>query len=58
MAMTTATRIHNFSAGPAAMPQASGIALGLDRLVMLCLGATRIEQVLWAPIPEFVEVPA
>ncbi|WP_046863707.1 EF-P lysine aminoacylase EpmA [Microvirga massiliensis] len=34
------------------MPPASGIALGLDRLVMLATGATRIEQVLWAPVPE------
>jgi lysyl-tRNA synthetase class 2 len=32
------------------MPQASGIALGFDRLVMLAVGATRIEQVLWAPV--------
>jgi lysyl-tRNA synthetase class 2 len=34
----------------AAMPPASGIALGFDRLVMLATGATRIEQVLWAPV--------
>ena len=34
------------------MPEASGIALGLDRLVMLATGASRIEQVLWAPVPE------
>jgi lysyl-tRNA synthetase class 2 len=33
-----------------AMPPASGIALGFDRLVMLATGATRIEQVLWAPV--------
>jgi len=32
------------------MPQASGSALGFDRLVMLATGATRIEQVLWAPV--------
>ena len=32
------------------MPQAAGIALGLDRLVMLATGAERIEQVLWAPV--------
>ena len=32
------------------MPQASGIAMGFDRLVMLLTGATRIEQVLWAPV--------
>ncbi len=34
------------------MPEASGIALGLDRLVMLATGARRIEDVLWAPVPE------
>jgi lysyl-tRNA synthetase class 2 len=34
------------------MPEASGIALGFDRLVMLATGARRIEQVLWAPVPE------
>ena len=34
----------------ASMPEASGIALGFDRLVMLTTGATRIEQVLWAPV--------
>ena len=35
-----------------AMPPASGIALGLDRLVMLATGASRIEQVIWTPVPE------
>ena len=34
----------------AQMPPASGIALGFDRLVMLATGASRIEQVLWAPV--------
>jgi lysyl-tRNA synthetase class 2 len=34
------------------MPEACGIALGLDRLVMLATGAERIEQVLWNPMPE------
>ena len=34
----------------AKMPEASGIALGFDRLVMLATGAARIEQVLWAPV--------
>ena len=29
------------------MPEASGVALGLDRLIMLATGATRIEQVQW-----------
>ena len=32
------------------MPQASGAALGLDRLVMLASGAQRIEQVIWTPV--------
>lgn len=32
------------------MPDASGAALGLDRLVMLLTGASRIEQVLWSPV--------
>jgi elongation factor P--(R)-beta-lysine ligase len=31
------------------MPQASGVALGFDRLVMLATGASRIEQVMWTP---------
>ena len=43
---------EDFLAALAAMPQACGIALGFDRLVMLATGATRIEQVLWTPLPE------
>jgi lysyl-tRNA synthetase class 2 len=35
----------------AMMPPASGVALGLDRLIMLAAGATRIDQVLWTPVP-------
>ncbi len=31
------------------MPEASGVALGLDRLVMLASGATHIDQVIWTP---------
>ena len=34
------------------MPEASGCALGFDRLVMLVTGAARIEDVLWAPVAE------
>jgi lysyl-tRNA synthetase class 2 len=34
------------------MPDASGIALGFDRLVMLATGALRIDQVMWAPVAE------
>ena len=41
---------EDFLAALAVMPPASGIALGFDRLVMLATGATRIEQVLWAPV--------
>jgi lysyl-tRNA synthetase class 2 len=43
---------EDFLAALAHMPQASGAALGLDRLVMLSVGAARIEDVLWAPVPE------
>jgi lysyl-tRNA synthetase class 2 len=41
---------EDFLAALARMPEASGIALGLDRLVMLATGAERIEDVLWAPV--------
>ncbi|MGA0605411.1 EF-P lysine aminoacylase EpmA [Phenylobacterium sp. VNQ135] len=34
------------------MPEASGGALGFDRLVMLAVGARRIEDVLWTPVAE------
>jgi lysyl-tRNA synthetase class 2 len=34
------------------MPQASGIALGFDRLVMLATGAQHIDQVIWTPVVE------
>jgi len=40
---------EDFLAALAAMPQACGIALGFDRLVMLATGASHIDQVLWTP---------
>jgi len=43
---------EDFLAALAQMPQSSGIALGFDRLVMLCTGARRIEDVLWTPVAE------
>jgi lysyl-tRNA synthetase class 2 len=58
--MTEKQRVHgerypldeDFLAALGQMPQASGIALGFDRLVMLATGAQRIEQVLWTPVAE------
>src|SRR3977135_660449 len=40
---------EEFLAVLADMPEASGVALGFDRLVMLASGALRIGQVVWAP---------
>jgi elongation factor P--(R)-beta-lysine ligase len=40
---------EDFLAAVAQMPQASGTALGFDRLVMLASGATKIDQVVWMP---------
>jgi lysyl-tRNA synthetase class 2 len=34
----------------AVMPPAAGVALGLDRLIMLASGATHIDQVQWTPV--------
>jgi len=59
-AMAEKERIHgerypideDFLAALTQMPEASGIALGFDRLVMLATGASRIEQVIWAPVAE------
>ncbi len=43
---------EDFLAALAQMPQATGCALGFDRLVMLASGARHIEQVIWAPVVE------
>ncbi len=60
VAMDEKQRIHgerypvdeDFLAALATMPQASGIALGFDRLVMLATAAQRIDQVIWTPVAE------
>jgi lysyl-tRNA synthetase class 2 len=41
---------EDFLAALAVMPEASGAALGFDRLAMLASGASRIDQVMWAPV--------
>jgi len=59
-AMEEKARIHgerypideDFLAALEQMPDACGIALGFDRLVMLASGAQTIEQVIWAPVVE------
>ena len=59
-AMAEKQRIHgerypvdeDFIEAMGRMPQASGIALGFDRLVMLATGASRIEQVIWTPVAD------
>lgn len=40
---------EEFLAALVHMPQASGVAMGFDRLVMLASGARRIADVLWTP---------
>ena len=41
---------EDFLAALAHMPDACGIAMGFDRLVMLATGAPRIDDVIWAPV--------
>ncbi len=42
---------EDFLAALEHMPNASGVALGFDRLVLLATGAPRIDDVLWTPAP-------
>lgn len=42
---------EDFLAALAAMPPASGVAMGFDRVVMLATAAPRIDDVLWTPAP-------
>jgi lysyl-tRNA synthetase class 2 len=42
---------EDFLAALERMPQASGVALGFDRLILLATGAPRIDDVLWTPAP-------
>jgi elongation factor P--(R)-beta-lysine ligase len=42
---------EDFLAALALMPDASGCALGFDRVVMLATGAPRIDDVIWTPVP-------
>jgi lysyl-tRNA synthetase class 2 len=43
---------EDFLQALALMPEASGIALGFDRLAMLATGASHIEQVVWTPVQQ------
>jgi len=42
---------EDFLAALAQMPEASGVALGFDRLVMLATGSRSLADVLWTPAP-------
>jgi lysyl-tRNA synthetase class 2 len=41
---------EEFISAVRAMPPSCGVALGLERLVMLATGASHIDQVLWTPV--------
>ncbi len=41
---------EDFLAALKIMPEAAGIAMGFDRVVMLATGAPRIEDVMWVPV--------
>lgn len=43
---------EDFLTALAQMPAASGIAMGFDRVVMLATAAPRIDDVIWAPVPD------
>jgi lysyl-tRNA synthetase class 2 len=47
---------EDFLAALAIMPDASGIALGFDRLAMLAAGASRIDDVIWTPVADTTAV--
>jgi hypothetical protein len=46
---------EDFLAALADMPDASGAALGFDRLIMLVTGAKRVESVQWTPVFDPIE---
>jgi elongation factor P--(R)-beta-lysine ligase len=48
---------EDFLAALEHMPEASGVALGLDRLVMLATGASHIDQVQWTPVAGVENAP-
>jgi len=43
---------EDFLAALQHMPQASGVALGFDRLAMLATGGRNVDDVIWTPFPE------